>query len=145
MKFSHDDWTFEWSDAGVGPTVIFLSRSPLGEEGRTLTKALERDFFVICLKASGKDAAKFASAVEAFFADRQLWRGHWVISKDAKDLAESLLRDLPRVIWSISKEGAGLKDPKVKTIAHIASDAEAVLRQEFARVDPPYRTSEHPI
>jgi hypothetical protein len=145
MKFTHDNWTFEWSEAGVGPTVIFLSRSPLAEEGMALSKALEQDFFVICLTTNGKDATKFAKAVEAFFTEQQLWRTHWVIARDAEDLAESLLRDLPRAIWSISMEGARLKDPKVKTIAHLAPDVEAALRQEFARVDPPYRTSEHPI
>jgi hypothetical protein len=145
MKFSHDNWTFEWSEAGVGPTVIFLSRSLLSEEGNALAKALERDFFAMCLKASWKDPTKFAKAVEAFFTEQQLWRAHWVVARDAEDLAESLLKDLPRAIWSISVEGAKLKDPKVKTIARVAPDAETALREEFARVDPPYRTSEHPI
>ncbi|MFH1011413.1 MAG: hypothetical protein V1784_09310 [bacterium] len=145
MKFSHDNWTFEYSDGGVGPTVVFLSRAPLAEEAIALVEALRRDFFVICLRASGTDTSKFARAMDAFFADRQLWRVHWVVAKDAEDLANSLLTHLPRAVWSMSIEKATLEDPKVKAISRMAPEAEATLRQAFARVDPPYRTSEHPI
>jgi hypothetical protein len=142
--FSDSDWTFEWSAAGVGPTVIFLSHSPLNEEGNRLARALEKDFFVIHLVVIGRNKAEFAKVVEAFFEEQQLWRVHWVVAKDAADLARSLAEHLPRAIWSMTVEGA-MGDPKVKTIADLGLDAETALREEFARVDPPYRTSEHPL
>ncbi len=142
--FSHSGWTFEWSAAGVGPTVIFLSHSPLKEEGNRLARALEKDFLVMRLTAGGRAKAKFAETVEAFFEERQLWRVHWVAAKDAVDLARDLAEHLPRTIWSMTLEGA-MGNPKAKTIANLDLDAETALREEFARVDPPYRTSEHPL
>lgn len=142
--FAHSDWTFEWSAAGVGPTVIFLSRSPLTEEASSLARALEKDFFVMRLTVSGREKAEFAKVVEAFFEEQQLWRAHWVVANDAADLAGSLAEHLPRAIWSMTVEGA-MGDPEVETIANLGLDAETVLREEFARVDPPYRTSEHPL
>ena len=142
--FSHSDWTFEWSAAGVGPTVIFVSRSPLTKEGSGLARALEKDSFVMRLTARGREKAKFAESAEAFFEDRQLWRVHWVVAKDAVDLARDLAEHLPRAIWSMTVEGA-MGNPKAKTVANLGLDTETVLREEFARVDPPYRTSEHPL
>ena len=136
-SFSHDEWTFEWSAAGVGPTVIFLSRSPLSAEGTTLAKALEPDYFVIRLQASGKAAKQFAPAVEAFFADRQLHRVHWVVAEDALDLLIEL-GELSHVIWSFTSEA---KMPNKS----FTLETETILRQTFAKVDKPYRTSEHPI
>ncbi|MBM3324110.1 MAG: hypothetical protein FJY66_00420 [Calditrichaeota bacterium] len=145
MKFLHDNWTFNYTDGGVGPTVVFLSRTPLGEEATALAEALRRDFFVICLQTSGTDTSKFPKAIEAFFTDRQLWRVHWVVANDAEDLANSLLKHLPRAVWSMSIENTTRVEATIKAISRLAPEAESILREEFARVDPPYRTSEHPI
>jgi hypothetical protein len=136
-SFSHREWTFEWSAAGVGPTVIFLSRSPLADEEAALAKALEQDYFVIRLQASGEAAKKFASAVDAFFAECQLYRVHWVVAEDARHLADALAQQ-PRTIWSMT-DVSRLPDKS------LTPKAEPVLRRIFAEVDKPYRTSEHPI
>ena len=144
-SFTYGEWTFDWSAAGIGPTVIFLSRSSLTEEAIALTQALERDFFVIQLKAQNTNLETFGDAVAAFFAELQIHRVHWIITRDAADLAEHLLKRLPQLIWSMTAEESVLDHPEVKTIIRIAPDFAVALRQEFARVDPPYRTSEHPI
>lgn len=144
-SFSHGKWIFDWSAAGIGPTVIFLSCSLLTGEAIALAQELERDFFVIRLRVQNAKPEDFGEAAAAFFAELQLHRVHWVITKDAADLAEHLLKELPQVVWSMTAEETTLDHPKVKAIVRIAPDFETALRQEFARVDPPYRTSEHPI
>jgi hypothetical protein len=136
-SFSHGEWSFEWSAAGVGPTVILLSCSPLADEEAALAKALEQDYFVICLQASGDAAKKFATAVEAFFTERQLHRAHWVVAEDARHLANALAHQ-PRMIWSMT-DVSRLPDKS------LTLRAEPVLRRIFTEVDKPYRTSEHPI
>jgi hypothetical protein len=135
--FAQDGWTFEWSANGVGPTVIFLSRSSLKEEANNLARALEKDFFVTRLTVSGSDKVKFAKAVEAFFEEQQLWRVHWIVTKDALDLLGEL-GESSRVVWSFTSEA------KVRGESFTLA-TEAMLRQKFAEADPPYRTSEHPL
>ena len=144
-SFTDGEWTLDWSASGVGPTVIFLSRSPLTEEAAALAYALERDFFVIRLQAQNTNIDTFGDAIVAFFAECQLHRVHWVIIKDAANLAEHLLKKLPQLIWSMIAEESVLDHPMVRAVIRIAPNFEVALRQEFARVDPPYRTSEHPI
>ena len=129
-SFSYGNWQFNYSAAGVGPSVIFLSRAPLGSETVALAQALERDFFVIRLQVQGIDSQTFAQAVQTFFKDRQLYRVHWVVAPDAADLVSALDK---QTIWSMSADG------------DLNLDAEATLRQRFAEVDKPYRTSEHPL
>ena len=109
-----------------------------------MAQALEKDFFVMRLMVNGRENEKFTKVVEAFFEEQQLWRAHWVVAKDAADLARSLAEHLPRAIWSMTLEGT-MGDLKVRTIANFGLDVETALREEFARVDPPYRTSEHPL
>ncbi len=136
-SFSHDEWTFEWSAAGVGPTVIFLSRSSLSDEETALAKALEQDCFVIRLQANGDAVKKFPSAVDALFAECQIHRAHWVVAENARHLADALAQQ-PRTIWSMT-DVSRLPDKS------LTLRAEPVLREIFAEVDKPYRTSEHPI
>ncbi len=130
LSFSASNWQFNYTAAGVGPSVIFLSRSPVDPEAAALAQALERDFFVIQLQIQGTDSKTFAQAVRAFFADRQLHRVHWVVARDAADLVSVLDK---QTIWSMSADSA------------LNLDTEAALRKRFAEVDKPYRTSEHPL
>ncbi|MBU1937279.1 hypothetical protein KKG05_07760 [bacterium] len=130
LSFSDSNWQFNYTAAGVGPSVIFLSRSPLEQEVAALAQALERDFFVIQLHVQGTDSKTFAEAIQAFFKDRQLHRVHWIIAPDAVDLVSALDK---QTIWSISAD------------SELNLNAEAALRQRFADVDKPYRTSEHPL
>ena len=128
--FSDSNWQFNYTAAGVGPSVIFLSRDSLAPEAAALTQALESDFFVIQLQIQGTDSKTFAQAVRAFFADRQLHRVHWVVASDAADLVSALDK---QTIWSMSADDV------------LNLDAEATMRKRFADVDKPYRTSEHPL
>ena len=132
LSFSDSSWQFNYTAAGVGPSVIFLSRSPVEPEAAALAEALESDFFVIQLQIQGTDSKTFAQAVRAFFADRQLHRVHWVVASDAADLVSALDK---QIIWSMSADSA------------LNLDAEAALRELFTHddVDKPYRTSEHPL
>jgi len=102
-----------------------------------LARALEKDFFVLRLTVSGREKEKFAKVVEAFFEDQQLWRVHWVVAKDALDLSIEL-GEMSRVIWSFTSEA---KMPN----GSFTPETETILRQNFAEVDPAYRTSEHPL
>ncbi len=130
LSFSDSNWQFNYTAAGVGPSVIFLSRSPLGQEAAALAQSLKRDFFVIQLQIQGTDSKTFAQAIRAFFTDRQLHRVHWIIAHDAADLVNALDK---QTIWSVSADTT------------LNLDAEAALRQRFTDVDKPYRTSEHPL
>lgn len=140
--FSHNDWTFDWSAVGIGPTVVFLLRDSLDEQAMTLLSRLARDFFMIRLKVSGADNTTFASALKAFFKERQLHRVHWIVVKDAADLAGNLPE---KTVWSITVEGTKPSGTEINTVSALSPDVEPTLRQTFAAVDPPYRTSEHPI
>jgi hypothetical protein len=130
LSFSDSNWQFNYTTAGVGPSVIFLSRSPVDPEAAALVQALESDFFVIQLQVQGTDSKTFAQTIRAFFADRQLHRVHWVVASDAADLVSALDK---QIIWSMSTDSV------------LNLDAEATLRKRFAEVDKPYRTSEHPL